>query len=240
MKKNAETKKEKKRCGWKPWRRLCMTAFFILMVGTAMLSITWVQGNRITVQASDGKAKKAFRNFLKEGRWGANLDSTYDPSTFSFCFLKMGKDKTPVLIVENNSASHADGYVGVFQYIDGEVRCMGVSDKVDSLYRKSGVFALRHVGGGYGTRDIIYYRLDDGNCFEECAYTSILYKKDWKDEYDRLREMNGPDKYEINEKSVSKAEFQKFKKKLTGGEQNKASKIKLRKNTAANRRKYLV
>lgn len=237
MTRNVGAKNLKKRCAWK---RLCMMAFFILTVGTAMLAETWIPENRIAVQASEAKAKKAFRNFLKEGRWGSNLDRTYDPSAFSFCFLKMGKDKTPVLIVKNDAASHADGYVGIYQYIEGEVRCIDVSDKVDSVYCKSGVIALQHMGGGYGTRDVTYYSLDDRNCFGECAYTSILYKKDWKDEYDGLRKMNGPDRYSVNEKSVSKAEFKKFKKKLTGGDQNVASKIKLRKNTAANRRKYIA
>lgn len=212
---------------------------FILAVGMIALPTAGFSGTSQTVQASASEAKKAFRDFLSKGYWGDSTDRIYDPSSISFCYMKIGENKTPVLLAKNDAASHAAGYVGIYQYIDGKVKCMGLSDSVAVLYSKSGVIALEHTGGGYGTRDVTYYRLNSGDIMEECAFTSILYKKDWKDEYDSLRKMNGPDQYSINGKSVSKSEFQKFKKEIKGRDKNKASKIKFRKNTASNRKKYV-
>ena len=212
---------------------------FILAFGMIALPAAWSSANSQNVQASVKDAKKAFRDFLSKGYWGDSTDGTYDPSSLSFCYITMGDGKTPVLLAKNDAASHAAGYVGIYQYIDGKVQCMGLNDRVDTLYRNSGVVALEHMGGGYGSRDVTYYRLNSEDILKECAYTSILYKKDWGDEYDSLRKMNGPDQYSINGKSVSKSEFSKFKKEMKGSDKNKASKIKFRKNTASNRKKYL-
>ncbi len=212
---------------------------FILAFGMITLPAAGSAAGSQTVQASSKDAKKAFRDFLNKGYWGNSTDRTYDLSSLSFCYMTIGEDKTPVLLAKNDAASHADGYVGIYQYIDRKVKCMGLNDSVDILYRKSGVIALGHTGGGYGARDLTYYRLNSEGIMDECAFTSILYKKDWGDEYDSLRKMNGPDQYSINGKSVSKSEFSKYKKELKGSDKNKASKIKFRKNTASNRKKYL-
>lgn len=212
---------------------------FILAFGMAALSAAGFSAGSQTVQASAKDAKKAFRDFLSKGCWGNGADGAYDPSALSFCYMTIGKNKTPVLLAKNNAASHGAGYAGIYQYVDGKVKCMGLHDMVYILYRKSGVIAFEDMGGGYGTRDVTYYKLDSGDVMEECAFTLVLYKKDWGDEYDRLREMNGPDKYMVNGKPVPKPEFSKFKKELKGSDKNKASKIKFRKNTASNRKKYL-
>lgn len=210
-----------------------------LMLGMIILPAEGFSVGRQTVQASAKEAKKAFRDFLSKGYWGNSTGRAYDPSSISFCYMKIGVDKVPVLLEKNDAASHADGYVGIYQYLDGKVKCMGLNDIVDILYSKSGVIALEHMGGGYGARDVTYYKLDSKGLMKECASTSILYKKDWGDEYDSLRKMNGPDQYSINGKTVSKSEFSKFKKELKGSDKNKASKIKFRKNTASNRKKYV-
>lgn len=212
---------------------------FILAFGMAALHAAGSSAGSQTVQASAKGAKKAFRDFLSKGYWGNSVDGAYDPSALSFCYMTIGEDKTPVLLAKNDAASHGAGYAGIYQYIDGKVKCMGLHDRVDILYRKSGIIAFEDMGGGYGTRDVTYYKLNRVGVIEECAFTSILYKKDWGDDYDSLREMNGPDQYTVNGKSVTKYEFSKFEKELKGSDKNKASKIKLWKNTASNRKKYL-
>lgn len=212
---------------------------FILAFGMTALPAAAGSSGRLPVQASDRAAKIAFRDFLSKGYWGDSTDRTYDPSAISFCYMTIGENKTPVLLARNDAASHAAGYAGIYQYVDGKIKCMGLNDMFVILYRKSGAIALEHMGGGYGSRDVTYYKLNSEGIIEECAFTSILYKEDWGDEYDSLRKMNGPDQYSINGKTVSKSEFSKFKKEIRGSDKNKASKIKLRKNTASNRKKYL-
>lgn len=225
--------------GGRFWHRML---FSILAAIAIMLSVGGFSEHRMSVQASAGKAeeaKKAFGDFLGKGYRGSSTGNSYDPSVFSFCCLEIGKDQTPVLIIQNEYASHADGYICIYQYVDGKVKCMANNDRLRLLYRKSGVIALERMGGGYGARDVTYYSLDGSNRLMECAYTSILYKKDWKDQYDELRKTNGPDQYSIRDQAVTKAEFSKFKKELIKGDKNKASKVKMRKNTEENRKKYL-
>lgn len=187
---------------------------------------------------SDAEAKAAFDAFLQTGRW-TDSDIIYEPSELSFYYTRVGKDETPVLLAQFNEAAHAYGYVAIYQYVDGEAVCISSDDWIDILFAESGVIALGRMGGGYGATELTYYKQNDDGIFEECAYTAILSEESWGDEYEEMREMNGPDVYQIGEQDVTEEKFAAFLEEIRDGDENTASGVEFVQNTAENREKYL-
>ena len=215
--------------------------FYQLFISLALI-IAAICGRSMETEAASAKeAKAAFRDLLEQDPvvWADWNTESVPQDSCTFCYTTIGEVKVPILIAYSGMSSHASGYVHVYQYINGKAKLMMSGDWLDGLYRKAGVIAFGHSGGGYGTRDVWYCKLTAKNRLKECASSSILYEKDWGDSYEELRKLNGPDTYEVKGKSVSKKKFQSYIEKILNGDKNKAGKAKLVKNTAENRQKYL-
>lgn len=188
--------------------------------------------------AAQKKAKRAFKKFLGKSKvnWGGNK---YPQSSFSFCYTTIGEDDTPILLVNCDASCHAEGYAGVYQYIDGKVKRMVALDWIDGIYKEGGVVALGHSGGGYGERNVFYYKLNSENVLEECAYSAVLYKEDWGQDYKDLRKMFGKDQYQIEGKSVTKKKFNSYMDEIKKESENTLEELKMHANKASTRKKYL-
>lgn len=186
------------------------------------------------------KAKEAFYQYLshREMKWG---DSYYPQDSFQFNYMEMGKNKVPCLFVQSELASHAEGYVGLFQYMEGKVvniislDWLGDAEDIfePHVYQKAGIVPINHSGGGYGEINTWYYQLDSKDVFREIAYTAIL-----SEDYAFARDDFGEDIYEIGEENVSKEEFEQFKQEQLGSN-TEVKKVAFHRNTVKNRKQLL-
>lgn len=197
-----------------------------------------------TTNTSSKAAKKAFKNFLSKSSTATSWDSYSSLSDLSFICFDMGKGskKIPMMLVKNQKASHAAGYVALFQYCKGKVRKVTTLDWAEAVYPKAGIIKMCYSGGGYGEIHTYYYKVKSKNSLaKQAAYTAILRKSDFPDKkaYEQVRKMYSGDVYKINNKTSNKSKFTKWWKKQSKGS-DKITNIdkKLKQNTLANRNSY--
>ena len=242
--------KESKKKIIKLSRKMCK--LFILFMAVVMLfgniqqtqNVCAAQKKTNSLNTSSASARKKFKEFLSKPSTAYNWSEFSTLSDLSFiCFdVGKGKKKVPVMMATNSRATHADGYVALFQYCKGKVRKVCALDWVDAIYPKAGIFVLCHTGGGYMELNSYYYKIKSKNSLgKQVAYTAILDESSCTDvEYGAwLRKMFGNDQYQRNGKTITQTEFQKWWKKQVN-ESNKITNIekKLKKNTASNRNRY--
>lgn len=181
------------------------------------------------------KARKAFKIYLKstiKKTWG-NRDSVKN-SDFKFICLDMGTGKVPTMIVKNGSAAHYEGYVRVYQYINGKIKRITSLDWIDEIDPEAGVFAACYMGGGYGEVNRWFYKVNGKSVAKEVAYTEIL-----SEECEDMRPYLGDDVYKIGGKNTTKEKFNSYYSKLTANSsKNKKIEKLMLKNTENNRNKY--
>lgn len=188
---------------------------------------------------SNKAARKKFKEYLSQSqiRWGSGSDkySIYPNTSFGFICLDMGKNKVPVMILHNGSASHSQGYVVVYQYVNGKVKEVAREDGMEEIEPEAGVFSMWHTGGGCGEKRTWYYRIISSKSLgKNFAHTAIL-----DDFYEYNRSLFGDDVYQINEKNVTKKQFNTYYKNLTkNSSKNKNVRKWLLENTESNREKY--
>ncbi len=150
----------------------CFVLNIIFMCFMAVITSILMLNTISYAKTNNKNAKKAFCEWMAQEMipWG-NGDNYYQKDSYSFRYMEIGKKKTPILIVKSTETSHADGYISVMQYIDGEVKCMMTNDWIEAIYNKSGIIITCHSGGSYGEIESYYYKLNGkGSFVKENAY----------------------------------------------------------------------
>lgn len=166
------------------------------------------------------KAIKAYNSLLskKTLTWSKNL--TVKTSKCKFALIYVDNNSVPELFVDASRAgtNHVSGFQRLYTYQNGKVKeVMTVRDGF-GYYRKKGVItSYTALHGEY----LSHFKLASGKAKlqlrKETYYTTEYY--------------NG------SEKKISKSTYQKILKKLIGS--SKPTKIHVKANTSANRKKYL-
>ncbi len=200
------------------------------------------------MKTSSSAAKKAFKKYLDKSiskKWSKY--SKFSNSNFKFVCIDLGsgKNKVPTMFVWNSASAHFEGYVGVYQYIGGKVKCINKNDWISSVYPSTGTVLTCYQGGGYGETHTWYYStLNKKTSAKNKAYTIILRESSFDDEneYEWCREQFGNDVYKIGGSRVSKSKFDSYcsstLKRSSSVISNKALRSNRLKNTKANRNSY--
>lgn len=209
------------------WLVLCMLC--VLAAGICNASIE-VPGKQAIAASRKKSALKAYSKFLSQGKieWGSNK---YKRSSFGFKTRDLDGDKIPELLLTCSEACSGDGYEKIYTYKNGAVReILGAGHGVFKFYPVKHIVCFSGAqSGDYWTR---WYKMSNGKMKRVAA----------EEGRDKLVDPDSDDlqveihyKYYINEKKVSKANYNKYIKKLKG----KEFKVAYIKNTKQNRKKYL-
>lgn len=182
------------------------------------------------VQAASQKAKavKAYKNMLskKTMHWGNNKDFDIPVKNCVFATVYIDKDSVPELIVHSPDIPHWSDCSVLYRYKNGkvqEVKSFSADDRF-SYYKKKGVFVGSDLSSGIVKS--VYYQLSKGK-----ASAKLTVNKN-------VEGIGGKwTKYYSGKKQVTKSQFNKSLKKMAGA--RKKTTVKLHKNTAGNRGRYL-
>ncbi|MDO4272489.1 MAG: hypothetical protein Q4D16_02370 [Eubacteriales bacterium] len=205
---------------------ICITVFaMVLLVST-------------TAQAATPKsnALKAYKKLLSQKtiKWGdGSRKVPLKDCEFSLAYVD--NDSVPELFISNNTAvSHAEGSALLYTYKNGKLRFVNnlfMDYRKFSYYKKKGIYTDNHFQMGVTVST--YYKLTN--------YKGITKLRTYKEEVDVDRNGKLTTTYcvvrSVNSKNVSKAKFNSELKKLVGTQ--KKSSLVWRKNTKANRTKYI-
>lgn len=217
---------------------------FMLMC-LLLLAAVLIPGKSVQAASGKKKALKAYSQFLSQSTidWGATRSLALNRCSFALAYID--RDSIPELILSSNGeTSHADGYCRLYTYKNGKV--VYVDNLMDgaAYYKKKGVYCSTHTGTG-GVEEF-YFKLSKGK---------IVYKLYAMDErplafdvnkdgrigwnYRKITKSRHPS-YQSSTKNISKKEFQKQLKKLTGKTKKTTVTVKkYYKNTAVNRKTRL-
>lgn len=198
--------------------------------GSEPLSIVKVAQAKSSGSKS-AKAKKAYRSFLSGTgfTWGysSRMDEAANPSTYRFALADINGDRVPELFVENMSTYYAAGYARVYSYQKGKVKlALTFSAPPERIYTRGHVLYYRdqHTGSYWGR----YFKLSKGE---------LKYKAGWSgtDMPSGKFHYSG---YTVNGKSVSRAKYNKYVKKLLKNSKKSVT-FDYHQNTSGNRARYL-
>lgn len=206
-------------------RKKWMITLLVVLVAFAM---------PLSAQAASQKTKaiKAYKIFLSKAMIPWDDDWNVRASRCSFGLAYIDGDNVPELIVSTSDVSHAAGYGRIYAYKNGQVKRvanLAMNDSKCSYYKKKGVVIDTYAQGG-STKN--YKKLTAAGLTTKLAVFSNVAKVPWLPKGTSYYKMTG-----YTNKKVSKATFHKELKKLVGNK--KATKVSMRKNTVANRKKYL-
>lgn len=166
--------------------------------------------------------------------WGTYSRLKVSTSKCSFTLAYINNDNIPELVVTTHEVAHAVGYGAIFTYKNGKVQGVANFNQDDSkfkYYKKKGVYISCYVMGGE-THNYCKYPNSGSDCVLATFYNNGV-RTDMK---------KGTTYYKANKYGVrtktSKSTFSKILKKLVGNNK-KVAKVSLKKNTAANRKKYI-
>lgn len=171
-----------------------------------------------------GKAKKAYRAYLSNimNRSDFKEYAGLEFGNISFAVMDISGDKIPEMIVRESYTTPESYWV--YTYHKGKVKKLKQMDyffggQVDQIYPKKHI--IKAYEGNSWFSDNIYYRVT-GNKMKVVARTK-----------------NG--KYYVNGRKVTKSSYQSYVSKIerTKCYSKDNGRLKFRKNTAKNRKKYL-
>ena len=140
-------------------------------------------------------------------------------SQVTFALAYITKDNVPELIIKDPKYGYAS-----FTYKKGKVKRLQHWDNYDfphGYYKKKGIF--------------MNYASSEGTPHTDMYYKVTGSKAELV--MDVFFDGNDPLEYKVNKKEVSASQFKKARKSYVG--KTKLTKIKMRKNTKANRKKYM-
>lgn len=199
---------------------------------------------KVTVKqpnTSNKAARKKFKEYLSQPKipWGTGEYNEYEMKNFKFICLDMGKNKVPVMILFNSAGNHGDGYIGVYQYVNGKVKEVVRKEYINEIEPEIGIFSVGYFKGGRVYT--WYYSIKNMKTIgKEIAYTF------WMSEAEReaarpIYPNIADNEYKIGKKNVTKKKFNSYYKNLI----KNSSKVKrknvskwLLDNTESNREKY--
>ncbi|MCD7744179.1 MAG: hypothetical protein LUI13_02620 [Lachnospiraceae bacterium] len=192
---------------------------------------------RAEAASSKTKALKAYKKFLAQSTmtWGEGSSTTVTLSKCRFAVVYLDKNSVPELILYagSNSVDGSDGSYLIYTYKNGRVTFVARAWESFSYYKKKGVYLTSHRWNGY------YYTFSSATAVRRFSVT---------DETVSYYDINGDGEYSLVYKRfadatdstgtvISKSAFNSQLKSLIGSK--KLTTPKFRKNTAANRKKYL-
>ena len=197
--------------------------FLLLLTVTAAMTPA-------NVQAASQKAEavKAYKNMLSKQvmHWGNNKNFDIPTKNCVFTTAYIDNDSVPELIVHSSDIPHWSDCSVLYRYKDGkvqEVKSFSSDDRF-SYYKKKGVFVGSDLSSGIYRS--VYYQLSKGK-----ASAKLTMNKN-------VAGVGGKwTKYYSGKKQLTKSQFNKSLKKMAGA--RKKTKVKLHKNTAGNRGRYL-
>lgn len=159
--------------------------------------------------------------------------------SYKFALYDVNKDGVKELFLQNNEASHADGWARALSYHNGKTVKLGALDDI-TVYKKSGVVCEYTIHQGYV--DAYYYKLQQGK-WKQKAYTLSVATADFNSDYYGKPLHKGKNittiTCKINGKKVSSYKTYKADMNKLLKNDEKTVKLTYHKNTAANREKYL-
>ncbi len=181
------------------------------------------------------KALKAYAEFLSEKKIALttifgedNASAKFKTAGMKFAIIYLNRDSIPELVVDNTANITGNYYspfgTAVFTWVDGEVQQVCIQDtnyKLLKYYKKKGVLTL---ASRVKSKLTVTAYMDD----DEQTAIAVKYKT----------KFYGPEYLSGVKKKISKAKYRRLIKKVVGS--RKATTIKYRDNTEANRTKYLV
>lgn len=191
-----------------------------LLLFAVLASLMCIQTTDVKAASPKSQALKAYKKFLSQKtiNWGSGKKLPSDKCSFALVYID--NNSVPELFVDGSSAGvqHIDGGYMLYTVKKGKVKKICKIVDMFSYYKKTGVF----VTGTLLQGEYIAYRKLKGSSGNIKLRTEEYYTKKY---------YNGKDK------EISKSRFESQLKKLVG--KKKKSIPKCRKNTTANRKKYL-
>lgn len=232
--------KQKKR---KSWSNILLLMCIALLVGILL--------PRVQTEAASKKTKalKAYKQYLAQSviyPWGGDSSFEWKTSYSRFALAYVDNDAVPELVVFNLQSGRTNGYFTLLTYKDGKVSVVATPTQLGEsfgYYKKKGIFMgyhyFTHPQGGPGSTNT-YYKLKKAKIVSELmkgVYEPDEFYKRTKKEYHYIFSPTGA--WE-DSRNITKIRFNKKLKKFVGStKMTKDSSMKFRKNTSANRRKYL-
>lgn len=198
------------------------TVLFLLILAAAAAPA------EVHAASQKAKAVKAYKNMLSKQiiHWGDNKDFDIPVKNCVFATVYIDKDSVPELIVHSPDIPHWSDCSVLYRYKNGkvqEVKSFSSDDRF-SYYKKKGVFVGSDLSSGIYKS--VYYQMAEGK-----AAAKLTMNKN-------VGGIGGKwTKYYSGKKQLTKRQFNKSLKKMAGS--RKQTKVKLHKNTARNRSRYL-
>ena len=184
------------------------------------------------------KNKKAIAAYKKVLLKKSNNDWAGNPKNYNFQCVDLNGDGVKEMVLQSSDVSAKSGMC-IYAYVNNKAKLVDMCEWI-SWYKKSKVLVFDSTWGG--AYPITYYKLNkNGKLVEKASseavdsslYESVKNKVKHKDKKNDLYYYS----CKINGKETSYKVYKKKFKQLTKG--GKESQFKLKKNTAANRSKYL-
>lgn len=206
---------------------------FAMFMMVCLLSILCVD-SQAEATARPMKARNAYKEFLskKSYQWGNAKKAKH----YKFSIVDVNGDKVEELVVENEKACYADGYIKIFAYVGNRVKHIATGHSDFYIYKSTGIirFDEAHTGS-YMTQHLKWNGkklkvaakcegTDMQSYADEAKHTEVLWD-DYKVHYIS---------YKLGKKEVS---YKKYKKKVDKYEKDGAVKLVWTKNTKKNREK---
>ena len=196
----------------------------MLMLCAAVVAISTVLGSGVTEVQAASKAKKAMAAYAKYLQDGSHWNM--DGKMTSFGLIDVNRDGIKELVVYDES-TYSTILIG---YVSGKTKQLGWCMRGEiKIYPKKKIFAL-YDSPEAGMYDRGYYKYDGKKAQSLAGYYV---------EYDGGGGKLINETYNVHGKNVSKKKYNKYIKSLHLGKGISSDHLKMHKNTAANRKKYL-
>lgn len=202
----------------------------LLIFSSVMIMNVVTPGATVQAATKKSKAITEYKKFLSQN--SVKYDNeTYNMKNCSFALAYVDKDSVPELILYNvEDTDHAVGYGKLYTYRKGKVQLvkgLQINGSKFYYYKKTGIYLDDYSGMGYKTK--WYNKLGKGN-----SKTVLTISEELSDENRDGKLSKG---YSNSKVKLTKKKFNKKLKKYVGKKKKKV--VKFRKNTRANRVKYL-
>ncbi len=216
-------------------RKMLKKIVSAVLVSAIMFTSLNIQSAGADAASKNKKAIAAYKKVLlkkSNNDWGKN------PDNYSFQCVDLNGDGVKEMVIYNSGASSLTS-MRIYGFVNNKAKVLKKCEWI-SWYKKSKVLVFdRTWGGSYSDSYCILNK--NGKLVEKASseavdlslYESVKNKVKHKDKKNDLYYYS----YTINGKETSYKTYKKKFKQLTKG--GKESQFKLKKNTAANRSKYL-
>lgn len=190
----------------------------------------------VSASSADTNARKAYAAYMSKSQiWWT--DKYFPSSAFDFSVIDINNDQVPELYLQNGSAAGYQGQFKLYGYINGvvkEIYGFGNCQAMDAYYPAKGVF-LDH-GGRMGFYPCYYVKLGKNGTISRNFFSAQVEEIQGNSITLKTHYYSGSS---YNDKKIiTKEEFQRKKTALIGTASKKVPTLK--KNTAANRTRYML